>query len=265
MRISSIASGSSGNCIYVGSSDTHMIIDAGISKKRIEEGLNHIGISLQDINAILITHEHIDHISGIGVVARKYDIPMYATKETIDAVLSTKSIGSVSSELFHSINTDETFNINQMSIRPFRISHDAANPVAYRIEDNDKSLAVLTDLGFYNDYIIDNISDIDTILLEANHDKNMLQVGKYPYYVKQRILSEKGHLSNETSGKLLSNILHDKLKHIILGHLSRENNYDKLAFETVKNEINIGDNHYNANDFPIHIAKYNQVLDLIEF
>lgn len=265
MRITSIASGSTGNCIYINSDNAHIIVDAGISKKRIEEGLNTFGISLNEIDAILITHEHIDHISALGVISRKYGIPMYATEETIQAILNVKSMGELSNGLFFPVKPDEVFFIEGMRIRPFKISHDAANPVAYRIEACNQALAVLTDLGKYDDYIVENISGLDAIFLEANHDKNMLQVGRYPYYLKQRILGEKGHLSNDSSGRLLSGILHDKLKHIILGHLSRENNYDRLAYETVKGEINSGDNGYKEDDFPIHIAKYNSVLDLIEF
>lgn len=264
MRISSIASGSTGNCIYVGSDNTHIIIDAGVSKKRIEEGLNSFDISLNDITAILITHEHIDHINGLGVVSRKYNIPMFATPGTVQAILETKSIGNIPDGLLNSIHPDQSFSINDLDIRPFKISHDAVNPVAYRIKNHEHSLAVLTDLGKYDDYIIQNIKGVDTILIEANHDTNMLQVGKYPYYLKQRILGDKGHLSNESCGRLLTNILHDKLKNIILGHISRENNYEMLAYETVKTEISAADNPFKADDFPIHIAKYNNVLELIE-
>ena len=188
MRISSIASGSSGNCVYIGTDDTHIIIDAGISRKKTEEGLNHIGLSLSDINAILITHEHSDHIKGLGVISRKHNIPMYATNETLEAILTTKSIGEIPKDLLFNIETDESFSIKDLTIKPFKISHDAANPVAYRVESENKSLAVLTDLGKYDDYIIENISNLDTIFLEANHDKIMLQVGKYPYFLKQRIL-----------------------------------------------------------------------------
>ncbi|SHI93042.1 MBL fold metallo-hydrolase [Parasporobacterium paucivorans] len=266
MNITTIASGSTGNCIYVGSGDTHILIDAGISKKRIEEGLmNSVGISLKDISAILITHEHIDHTNGLGVVLRKYDIPVYATQETVQEILTIGSLGKMQSEHFNTIRPDEFFHVDDLRIKPFMISHDAANPVAFRLEDKDRTLAVLTDLGRYDDYIMENIAGADAILLEANHDVNMVQTGSYPYYLKQRILSDKGHLSNENAGKLLSGFLHDKVRHIVLGHLSRENNYDMLAYETVRTEIMSADNEYKADDFPIHIAKYNCVSELIEF
>ncbi len=265
MKISSIASGSTGNCIYLNSNNTNIIIDAGISKKRIEEGLNKNNTSLSEIDAIFITHEHVDHIKGLGVVSRKYNIPMYGTKQTLFAVKKSTSLGTIDEELFNFIEPDEFFILKDMKIKPFRTSHDAANPVAYRVEDSKKSVAVVTDLGKYDDYIISNLKGLDTIFIEANHDVNMLHVGTYPYYIKQRILSEIGHLSNELSGKLLCELLHDGLKNIILGHISKENNYEALAYETVKSEISIGENKYKGEDFPIFTAKYNEVTSAIEF
>lgn len=266
MNIATIASGSTGNCIYVGSGSTHVLIDAGISKKRIEEGLmSCAGITLSEIDAILVTHEHIDHTNGLGVVLRKYDIPVYTTQETIQEILVTKSLGKIQMDYFQTITPDVTFSVKELHIRPFSISHDAVNPIAFRLEDEKSSLSVLTDLGKYDDYISGNIMGSTAILIEANHDVNMVHTGNYPYYLKRRILSETGHLSNEDAGKLLSGFLHDGLSHIILGHLSRENNYDMLAYETVRNEISESDNRYKADDFPIHIAKYNCVSELIKF
>lgn len=265
MKIASIASGSSGNCIYISNNNTNIIIDAGISMKRIDEGLSKCNTCLKDIDGILITHEHIDHIKGIGVISRKYNIPMYGTSETIKGILRTTSLGEVDKDLFSPIEAEKEFFINELKIKPFSISHDAKNPVAYRVESYDRSVAVVTDLGKYDDYIVSNLEGLDAVLIEANHDVNMLQVGTYPYYLKQRILSEIGHLSNEDSGKLLNEILHDGMKNIILGHISRENNYERLAFETIKSEINISENKYRSDDFNIITAKYNEVSELIEF
>lgn len=255
MRFASIASGSSGNCIYAGTDNTHILIDAGISKKRIESGLNEIDLSLKDIDAILVTHEHSDHISGLGVVSRAYHIPIYGTSQTIDYIKNYKSLGIIDEDLYNDITPDESFNIHDMQINPFSISHDAANPVAYRVQLGDKSVAVATDMGIYDDYTISNLEGVNAILLEANHDVRMLEAGPYPYILKRRILGEKGHLSNETSGKLLSRLLHDNLKHIFLGHLSKENNYDMLAYETVRLEINTDDTPYKADDFKIQVAR----------
>lgn len=203
MDLCSIASGSSGNCIYAGTDDCHLLVDAGISGKRIENGLNSIGLKTAEMDGILITHEHSDHIAGLGVVARKYGIPMYGTKETIDAILHTSSVGKVDESLFHPILPDEAFTIGDITVKPFSISHDAANPVAYVMEHDTKKVAVATDLGKYDDYIIDKLQGLDVLLLEANHDIRMLQAGSYPYPLKRRILGERGHLSNEASGQLL--------------------------------------------------------------
>ncbi len=264
MRLCSIASGSSGNCIYVGSDQTHLIIDAGISGKRIEEGLNEIGLKTKEMDGILITHEHSDHICGLGVVARKCGIPIYATRGTIDAILQTKTLGNIDSDLFVEVEPDRDFEIGDVTVSPVAISHDAAQPAAYIVRKEDKSVGVITDLGKYDQYIIERLQGLDVILLEANHDIHMLEVGNYPYYLKQRILGDKGHLSNELSGRLLGHILHDKLKAVLLGHLSKENNYEKLAYETVRLEVALGDNPYKKDDFPIYVARRDAISQIIE-
>ena len=263
MRLCSIASGSSGNCIYVGSDTTHLLVDTGISKKRTEEGLNEIGISLQDMDGILITHEHSDHISGLGVISRKYHIPIYATARTIDAIKKSSSLGVMDEELFQPIRADESFMIKDIKCNPMHTSHDAADPVAYRFKSGKKQVAIATDLGTYNDYTVECLKGMDAILIEANHDVHMLQVGPYPYPLKQRILGDRGHLSNERSGQLLSKILHDKMQAILLGHLSQENNLPELAYETVRLEINMEDNPYKADDFPIRVARRSRPSELI--
>ncbi len=264
MRLYSIASGSSGNCVYVGNNNTHILIDAGISKKRIEEGLNKAELSLDDINGILITHEHSDHIKSLGVLIRKAGIPVYATQETIDTILSDGKIGKVDESLFYPINPDQSFYINDLKVNPFSISHDASNPCAYRISQEYKNVAVATDMGCYNDYIVNNLTDLDALLIEANHDIKMLQTGKYPYYLKQRILGNRGHLCNEDCGRLLDSILNDKMKAIYLGHLSHENNYPDLAYESVRLEINLSDSEFKANDFDIEVAKRDLPSKMIE-
>lgn len=263
MRMCSIASGSSGNCIYVGSDTTHLLIDVGISGKRTECGLNSLGISGRELDGILITHEHADHISGLGVLARKYEVPIYATAGTIEAMKSCGSLGKVDEELFHEVKADEKMVIKDLTVNPMRISHDAAEPVAYRIGYGNKKVGICTDLGVYNDYTVECLRGMDALLIEANHDVNMLQVGPYPYYLKQRILGERGHLSNENSGRLLSRIIHDKLQAIVLGHLSKENNLPELAYEAVRMEITMGDNPYNASDFQMQVAARSEVSPVI--
>ena len=264
MRLCSIASGSSGNCIYVGSEATHLLVDVGISGKRTESGLQELGLSANEIDGILVTHEHADHISGLGIIARKYGIPIYATAGTIRAIRETGSLGILEEELFHEVQEDRKFTIKDLTVNPMHISHDAAQPVGYRISYGNKKVAVCTDLGAYNDYTVECLKGMDALLLEANHDVNMLQVGPYPYYLKQRILGDRGHLSNENSGRLLCRILHDGLKTVFLGHLSKENNLPELAFESVRMEINMGDNPYKAGDFDIRVAKRGEVTPATE-
>ena len=254
MRMCSIASGSSGNCIYIGSDNHHILIDAGISEKRVEAGLKELDLSGKDMDGILLTHEHSDHIKGLGVLARKYGLPIYATPGTVQAVKAMNSLGNIDDSLFVEIHADQDFQIGDLSISPFHISHDAAEPVAYRVACGNKKMAVATDLGVYTDYTIDHLKGLDVLLLEANHDIHMLQVGAYPYYLKQRISGDLGHLSNESAGKLLCQVLHDDLKAIMLGHLSKENNYAELAYETVKLELTLGDTPYKPEDFPLSVA-----------
>lgn len=263
MDFFSVASGSSGNCICLGSDQCHVMIDAGISGKRIEEGINTYDYTTSDMDGVLITHEHSDHIQGLGVVARKYGLPIYATKGTADAILQSSSVGKIDPSLFHVIEAGKTFLIGNLEIYPMSISHDAADPVAYLVSDGRHRVGVVTDLGYYDADIVSHMEGLDALLLEANHDIHMLQVGAYPYPLKQRILGERGHLSNETSGQLLGQILHDGMQHILLGHLSKENNYDELAYETVRLEISLGDNPYRGNDFPIEVAKRDRPSSLI--
>lgn len=263
MRLCSIASGSSGNCVYVGSDTTHLLMDVGISGKRTEEGLHRLGLTMKDIDAIFITHEHADHINGLGVLARKYEVPVYATQKTIEAILNSPSVGKIDKSLFRTVTPDEKCIVKDLALYPMHTSHDAADPVAYRISHGRKKIGIVTDLGCYNDYTVECLRGLDLLYLEANHDVHMLQVGPYPYYLKQRILGERGHLSNESAGKLLSRLLHDDIQAIVLGHLSKENNLPELAYESVRVEVTMSETKYNGNDFPIYVAKRSEVSDII--
>lgn len=265
MRFCSIASGSSGNCIYIGTDRTHILIDAGISKKKIEDGLLRLGLTGEDITAVFVTHEHSDHIQGLGVFSRKYRVPVYATKGTIEGILEYKNLGTMPDGLFHEVIPDEPALVGDMTVHPFRTSHDAKEPAAYRIEAEGKKVAVATDLGKYDSYVTGNLQKLDGILLEANHDVHMVEVGPYPYPLKQRVLGTSGHLSNELSGRLLCDILHEDLKFIILGHLSKENNFPELAKETVKLEVTLADNPYRGEDLPITVASRDTVSEIITF
>lgn len=264
MRLCSIASGSSGNCIYVGSSKTHLLVDTGISKKRIDESLKELEVKPEELSGILITHEHSDHIQGLGVFSRKYEIPIYATRGTIRGISEYKSLGKMPEGLYHKVDIDRQFTIGDLEVKPFAISHDANEPSGFRIGNETKSVAVATDLGMYDDYIIENLKNLNGIILEANHDVHMVEVGPYPYPLKQRVLGARGHLSNELTGRLLCNILHEDLKYIMLGHLSKENNYEELAKETVKLEVTMGDTPFRGEDIPLMVAKRDRMSEILD-
>lgn len=264
MRLCSIASGSSGNCIYVGSDKTHLLVDTGISKKRIDEGLAQLEVKPEELSGILITHEHADHIQGLGVFSRKYGIPIYATKGTLRGITEYKCLGKMPEGLYHEVQVDSVFKIGDLEVKPFSISHDANEPSGFRIENGSKSIAVATDLGIYDDYIVENLKNLNAIVLEANHDVHMVEVGPYPYPLKQRVLGRLGHLSNELTGRLLCNILHEDLRHVVLGHLSKENNYEELARETVKLEVTMGNTPFNGEDVPLMVANRDTISKILK-
>lgn len=238
MKVCAIASGSSGNCVYVGHGGTHLLVDAGISGKRIEQALESIGTAAEAIDGILITHEHSDHIQGIGVLARRYGIPLYGTAETLCGMVKGKTnIGRIPEELLHEVKPGEKLWFNGVIAQAHSVSHDAANPVCYTFEADGRKAALVTDLGMYDDNVLNAVTGAEILYLEANHDVNMLLVGTYPYYLKQRILGERGHLSNDAAAKLVCEVFHPGLRHVILAHLSKENNLPELAFETVRIEL----------------------------
>lgn len=263
LELCSIASGSSGNCICAGSDSCHILIDAGISGRRIEQGLNAIELKSREMAGILVTHEHIDHVAGLGVMARRYGLPIYATAGTIAAIKGISSVGKIDEDLFRPIQAGQDFTIEDLTITPIPISHDAADPVAYRIKKDNRTFAVVTDLGNYDDQIVQKLQGLDALLLEANHDIHMLETGIYPYPLKRRIMGDRGHLSNERSGQLLCELLHDNFGTVMLGHLSKENNYEELAYEAVRMEVTMGDNPYKAEDFPMFVAKRDGVSPVI--
>ena len=180
MRFETIASGSSGNCIYIGSETTHLLVDVGISRKRTAGALKDLDLSLQDIDGILITHEHSDHIGGLSMIAKQTQMPIYATRGTSAAIRRSPAGESIDPERFVPIRADEKQTIKDLTINPMSISHDAAEPVGYRILYGSRKAVVCTDLGCFTDYTVECLKNTDVLLLEANHDINMLQVGPYP-------------------------------------------------------------------------------------
>ena len=264
MRLCSLYSGSSGNCIYVGSDKTHLLIDVGVSMKKVVAALQEIDVKPEELSGILITHEHSDHIGGLGVFLRKYGIPVYGTEKTLEAVSQYKNIGKIDLSLFHGVEPEQSFRMNDLWIRPVSTWHDAVDSVCYTVSDDNKKISVATDLGDYDAHIVNALSGADAMLIEANHDVRMLEVGPYPYYLKQRILGKRGHLSNERGGQLIRELLNDHVKGIYLGHLSKENNYPDLAYESVRSEINLSDSPFRADDFDIEVAKRDRAMECFE-
>lgn len=231
LRFATIASSSSGNCIYVGTENTNILIDAGLSGKKIEEGLSSLDLTGNDIDGIFVTHEHSDHVSGVGVLSRRYNIPVYATEGTWGSMPS--SIGQIRPNLVRDIYAEENCAFNDLTIKPFEIPHDAAQPVGYTIGVNNTKITIATDIGHISDRVLENVKGSSLVLLEANHDVEMLRCGGYPQQLKSRILSDFGHLSNVNAGKLLDTVLDSSVKYVFLGHLSKENNTPRLAYDTV--------------------------------
>ena len=238
-----IVSGSSGNSTYVGTEHTRILVDAGVSGKRLEEGLAKMCLGGEDIDALFVTHEHADHIKGAGVFSRRYHTPIYATCETWKAM--EKDIGRIAPSNKRFVYARENCVINDICVTPFSIPHDAADPVGYNIFAGKNKVTIATDIGHVTDEVRAGIAESDILLLEANHDVEMLRNGSYPWSLKKRILGDRGHLCNQVSGELLAEVMCGKMRYVFLGHLSDENNRPRLAFDTVetilaKNKIEVG-------------------------
>ncbi len=274
MRVFSIASGSSGNCIYVGSgqsalcecdpSATNLLIDAGISTKRIVSGLEQNLIRPEQLDGILITHEHSDHIKGLPVLSKKYQVPIYGTEATLCQIRNSTGGKDIPIDLFVPIHPGDSFAIGNIQIESHSTSHDAANPVMYTMSSGDKKIGIATDLGCYSEEIIASLQGADVLYLESNYDRNMLLVGIYPYYLKQRILGKCGHLSNDDSAELMAKLMHERLKVVILAHLSKENNYPELAYQTMQNAID-SMWHFDTSKPRLLVANRDVPMECIEF
>ena len=229
LRFSPLFSGSSGNSTYVGSDDTHLLVDAGLSGSRIIQELRNVGLDPAMLDAILVTHEHSDHIRGIGILSRKYDLPIFATEGTWRAMID--KIGPVNERNICVIQPGEDFYIGSIDVMPFATPHDAAQSVGYTFEIAGARLAIATDLGILRDSWLKYILGADAVILESNYDPGMLETGPYPYELKRRIAGKHGHLSNDNAGKAAVELARAGARQIILGHLSKENNFPELALK----------------------------------
>ncbi len=231
MKFCSLFSGSSGNCQYIKTENTTILVDAGLSGKKIQQEIVNIGEDPKKVDAIFITHEHVDHIQGAGIMSRRLNVPIYANRKTWEAMGTY--IGDIKSENIKIL--DECAEVGDLSIMPFDISHDAAHPVGYNIFYKNKKISLVTDTGCTNDLIINSIMDSDLLLVESNHDEDMVLIGPYPWTLKRRVLGEFGHMSNDTAGSLISRVVRRGTEIVLLGHLSKENNFPQLAYKTVEN------------------------------
>lgn len=231
MDFCSLVSGSSGNCQFIQNDNTKILVDAGLSGKKIQEGLSSIDINPSDIDGILITHEHSDHIKGAGILSRRFDIPIYANEGTWEGM--EKSIGNISDKNIFIIGNND-FEIGSLGINPFKIHHDCNDPLGFSIFSRNKKASILTDTGIVDENIMNAIRGSDILMVESNHDVDMLKVGSYPFYLKKRVLGKWGHLSNEDAGKIITETITKEDAIVILGHLSLENNFPELALETVR-------------------------------
>ena len=230
LRFSPLFSGSSGNATYVGCDDANILIDAGLSGSRVSGELTRMGIDPGKLDAILVTHEHSDHIRGIGILSRKYDIPVYASEGTWQGMYD--KIGAISDKNRVIFEPDQDFFIGSIDVTPFSTPHDANQPVGYTFEVDGAKLAVATDIGCIRDGWLKHVTGADAVILESNYDIDMLNAGPYPYDLKKRIKSRHGHLSNEDAGNVAVELIRNGARQIILGHLSKENNFPDLAMRS---------------------------------
>ncbi|MDI6600223.1 MAG: MBL fold metallo-hydrolase [Thermoanaerobacteraceae bacterium] len=261
IKFCSLSSGSSGNSTYISTGCTSILVDAGFAASRIIDSIRHIGCDPSRLDALLITHEHDDHARGISVLSRRYSIPIVGTEGTLNAI--KKKYKDIPDELIKPI-THEEFTLGDLRVCPIPISHDAADPVGYSFKMEGKKISIVTDLGYVSSGVVNGIKDSDLLLIEANHDVDMLKNGSYPEYLKRRILSSKGHLSNTVAASLVSFLIASKQVGLIyLGHLSKNNNIPELALKTVASTLQQRGIKYNEKD--IRLTFRDNVSDLVKF
>ncbi|MBD7984173.1 MBL fold metallo-hydrolase [Sporosarcina sp. Sa2YVA2] len=235
MRFSVLASGSTGNSIYVETEDHAFLVDAGLSAKRMEQQLVSIGRSMANVDGIFVTHEHSDHIKGIGVLARRHKVPIYANEKTWMAMDGL--VGEIPLDQRFHFNMETAMSFGSLDVQSFAVSHDSVDPMFYVFHENDRKLSVITDTGYVSDRMKAHIQASDAYVFESNHDVSMLQMGRYPWSVKRRILSDVGHVSNEDAAVAMSEVVAEKETRIYLSHLSKDNNMKDLARMSVSQTL----------------------------
>ena len=228
-------SGSSGNCTYIEYEKNGVLLDCGVSMKKIVAELERIGRYPENLKAVFVTHEHIDHILSVGAIARKFKVPVYATQGTWRAMSS--GVGIIDKQQIKFVEEGKPVVVGKLNITPFSIPHDAAQPVAYFFQSDGRKLAVATDIGRMNERIFMSLSGSDAVIIEANHDIRMLEGGNYPYKLKQRIMGEYGHISNDEAAAVCARLAALGTKTFFLGHISEENNTPAIALKTVIDSV----------------------------
>ncbi|GLY08821.1 MBL fold metallo-hydrolase [Pseudobacillus badius] len=239
LRFSVLASGSTGNAFYVETQDQAFLVDAGLSGKQMEALFAEIDREIKNLTGILVTHEHSDHIKGLGVLARKYKLPIYANEKTWQAM--DKLTGNIDVEQKFTFDMETVQSFGNLDIESFGVSHDAAEPMFYVFHHEGKKLALITDTGYVSDRMKGIIKDADAYVFESNHDVQMLRVGRYPWNIKRRILGDFGHVSNEDAALAMSDVIGDRTKRIYLAHLSQDNNMKDLAKMSVTQTLEMKD------------------------
>lgn len=235
-RFCSLSSGSCGNSQYIETENMKVLVDAGLSGKKIQELLASIDVDPKELDCILVTHEHGDHVKGAGILSRRFNIPIYANEKTW--VGMEEGLGKMKAENIRIFDTNSDFELGDIGVMPFDISHDAAEPVGYSFYNKSKKISIVTDTGCIDSDIKNYIKNSNLLMIESNHDKDMLKMGSYPWYLKQRVSGEFGHLSNEDAGNVISQVISGNNENILLAHLSKENNFPELAHQTVANILN---------------------------
>ncbi len=256
LRFCSFSSGSSGNCYLVKTNDTAILVDAGISGKKIWNGLEKTETPIENLGGILITHEHSDHTKSVRVLAKKDKrLKFYSNEKTWNEL--KEKAPPEQSRLF---NTGDSFFIGDIHVKTFSVSHDAADPVGFSFSHGDRQLCIVTDTGCICEDLLNEMRFADLLILEANHDVDMLKIGRYPWFLKQRVLGEQGHLSNETAAKTLLRLLkeEDRKRQVLLAHLSHENNFPQMAYQTVKNILEEED-YYIGKDIGLNLLLRDQL------
>lgn len=262
-RFCSLFSSSSGNSTYIGSSKTGILVDAGVSTKKLKEALLAREIDPSALGGIFITHEHSDHINGMRILASTYNIPVYATEGTMSFL---EENGKVTSKFPYMVIPYEGIQVGDLFVKPFRTPHDSLESCGYRIELPDgQKAAIATDIGSITDEIRENILGCELVMLESNHDIGMLQNGPYPYYLKRRILSDVGHLSNIACGEMAAELVSKGTSRLFLGHLSKDNNFPDLAYQTNLSAIREKTGATLGKDFLLEVNKVENDMGIIRF